>query len=514
MLQSQADCISSASSIFGPPGLKPKGQGAVGLRIPERESAFIVKNTFLEVPEEEQNDSSEEDNSFSPIPFRRRRGSSFYRSASEPRFPHRIEVSVLDVEASLTSHSDNVEAQDDATSKGTSLIGHGNFQCWSVMTAVVDDEPHEVEYKFPVQPSVRATPAVVYDTDRCCAHMLKQQGPHHNQPVNMFPLMNVHQVAGMPQSENSAVGWPTCMDPHFTWATQSPTMAGTYAVNDASAVAAAMYAGFNAGLMAAWSANLGIPQPVPSSDAKNAPPRMQRSRHDSVRNCEDSKPVQHRSQDRTARKPQRHGATIGDVERYHVRTRKSSVDSQGQQFDFDSKLRGTTPRQSFSSCASDTSTTVSYGASSLHELRAPSPLPEPNRATCHLIWCDQRAFKEVSNSWKRQLEAATRIQVKTHKTSEKCIRLLRKKQRSQARPPCVFLVSWANAPTLLPFLGESPNTTYQVILLCDTDMCRGRNRDAAERLASCYPFAAHLAASWDDAVVVASRLVRELQGLY
>jgi len=208
-------------------------------------------------------------------------------------------------------------------------------------------------------------------------------------------------------------------------------------------------------------------------------------------------------------KPRHQGgiATIGDGKYNH---------SQGQQFNGllalsqlpyrDSKLRGAR-RESLSSAVSDASTTVSRGASSLHELRTPSPSPEPSRSTCHLIWCDQRAFKEVSDSWKKQLEAATGIQVKTHKTSEKCIRLLRKKQHSQARPPCVFLVSWANAPTLLPFLGDSPNIIAKVILLCDTDMCRGRNRDAVERLASGYPFVAHLAASWADAVEAASILV-------
>jgi len=300
------------------------------------------------------------------------------------------------------------------------------------------------------------------------------------------------------------------MDPHWSWACQPP---GNFAANDPSAMAAAMYAGFNAGMMAALQANHGVTKPLLCSDAnlpKTAPPQMQCSRRSSVRNCDSSKPTRHAGRDHfPAQTPHQYGGTasVGDGEDNNLPTRDVSGFSQMPYFN--SKLRGTTPRQSLSSCASDTSTTISNGLASLHNLRTPSPSPEPTRASCHLIWCDQRAFKGVSDSWKKQLESATCIQVKTHKTSEKCIRLLKKKQHSQTRPPCVFLVSWANAPTLLPFLSDSPNITARVILLCDTDMCRGRNRDAAERLASCYPFVAHLADSWADAVLVASRLVGE-----
>lgn len=471
--------------------MKLQGQGIAGLRLPERESAFIVKNTFLEVPEEEKNDSSEEDSS--PFPFRRRRGSSFYRSASEPRFPQRIEAPILEAHANFASRCDDVEDQDDASPVGAGLISHDvSFEHWPSRWTPVGDKLQEVESQLPVQQS--------------SAHMPQQPHSGTSQLAKAFAPVGVHQVAGMPQSGNSAVGWPTHMDSRSTWACQPP---GTFAVNDTNALAAAMYAGFNAGMLAVLSANQGIPESVPSSDTnfhRKNPPSMQRSRHD-------HKPIQHAGRDYAAQR-QCYGETAatGDGEHNRLFTRQLLVGSQGQQLDFDSKL--STPRTSLGSCASDISTAVSNGASSLHELRTPSPSPEPTGSSCHLIWCDQRAFKEASDSWKKQLEAATHIQVKTHKTSEKCIRLLKKKQHSQARPPCVFLVSWANAATLLPFLSQSPNITARVILLCDTDMCRGRNHDAAERLASCYQFVAHLADSWADAVVVASQLVEELQGTH
>jgi hypothetical protein len=453
------------------------------------------------VPEEEDDDSSEE--VFGLSPFKRRRGSSFYRSASEPRLPQRIDASILEAEAKLASHPTDVEALDE----GRGLMPNADFQSWSLQSALVDDELLEVASETPGQQSCFGSTANAYDAARHGACM-QQQYYHNNQLASAFGP--VHQIAGAPQSENSAVGWSTYADPHSSWPCHPSQMADTFAASDTSAVAAAMYAGFNAGLMAALYAN----QPAASSNvrlAKKASPQIQ-ARHDSIRNCDDRKPVHYMGRDRS--RHQGGTATIGDGKHNH---------SQGQQFNGllalsqlpyrDSKLHAAT-RESLSSGVSDASTAVSHGALSLHELRTPSPSPEPIRAMCHLIWCDQRAFKEVSDSWKKQLEVATGIQVKTHKTSEKCIRLLRKKQHSQARPPCVFLVSWANAPTLLPFLGESPNITAKVILLCDTDMCRGRNRDAAEKLASGYPFVVHLAASWADAVGIASSLVGEFQGLH
>lgn len=179
----------------------------------------------------------------------------------------------------------------------------------------------------------------------------------------------------------------------------------------------------------------------------------------------------------------------------------------------ESKIKKMAASERQGSIASDISTAVSSRSASRQEVRTPSPEVLP-RAPCHLIWCDQRAFKESSMSWKAQLEARAQLPVKAHKTAEKCIRLLRKKQHSQVRPPCVFLVSWANAPTLLPYINESPHVVAKAILLCDTDMCRGRGRDAAEKLASVYPFVSSLAASWSDAVEAATAAAIELQTLH
>lgn len=430
----------------------------------------------------------------SPFLVRRRRGSSFYRSASEPRLPQKIDSSILEAEVKLTSQAIDVVAQEE----GRGLITEANFQNWSLQSALADESRLGAASEIPVQQASSGSTTNEYDAARHSAFM-QHQYYHDSQPAIAFAP--VHQVAGPQQSENSAGGWATYADPRSSWPCHPSHIAGTFTANDTGAITAAMYAGFNAGLMAALSAN----QPAANVRvAKTSSPQMQ-TRHDSARSCDDHKPVHHMSRDQ----PRHHSGTA--PHRYSQAQHLNGLMALSQLPYRDSKLRGAA-RESLSCGVSDASTTVSRGVSSLHELRTPSPSPEPSRAPCHIIWCDQRAFKEVSDSWKKQLEVATGIQVKTHKTSEKCIRLLRKKQHSQARPPCVFLVSWANAPTLLPFLADSPNIVSKVILLCDTDMCRGRNRDAADRLASGYPFVAHLAASWADAVEAASMLVGEFQG--
>ncbi|CAK0791995.1 unnamed protein product, partial [Prorocentrum cordatum] len=108
---------------------------------------------------------------------------------------------------------------------------------------------------------------------------------------------------------------------------------------------------------------------------------------------------------------------------------------------------------------------------------------DPRSAFCQVIWCDQRAFKSDSNSLRAELDGATQLQAKAHKTAEKCIRLLQKKRRArektEARPLSVFLVSWANAPELVDYLAAAPHVAAKVVVLCDT--CGARAREAAER---------------------------------
>lgn len=116
----------------------------------------------------------------------------------------------------------------------------------------------------------------------------------------------------------------------------------------------------------------------------------------------------------------------------------------------------------------------------------------------HLIWCDHRAFKETSNTLKEQLEVSTGVMVKTHKTAENCIRLFRKKQRAQGRPPCVILVSWANAPALLQYLAEANHVTAKVVVLCDARSCR--KNESADQLAAQFPFIHDIATTWEAAV--------------
>lgn len=125
----------------------------------------------------------------------------------------------------------------------------------------------------------------------------------------------------------------------------------------------------------------------------------------------------------------------------------------------------------------------------------------------HLIWCDHRAFKETSSTLKDQLEDATGVTVKTHKTAENCIRLFRKKQRAQGRPPCVILVSWANASSLLQYLSEAKHVSAKVVVLCDARSCR--KTESVDQLVADFP-TVQIASTWEAAVEAASNAVSAL----
>lgn len=170
----------------------------------------------------------------------------------------------------------------------------------------------------------------------------------------------------------------------------------------------------------------------------------------------------------------------------------------GRQFDQESKLRATTPPGQPSSGVSEASTCVGSG----------SLAPQMPKLPCHLIWCDNRAFKEASASQRQQLEGETGIAVKAHKSAENCIRLLRKKQNAQGRPPCVILVSWANAGALLPFLNEGTNVNAKVVVLCESSL---RKKDGLDSLVSRYPFVEKVVFHWADAVQAVGLAVAEMQ---
>jgi hypothetical protein len=151
-------------------------------------------------------------------------------------------------------------------------------------------------------------------------------------------------------------------------------------------------------------------------------------------------------------------------------------------------VRSLNPCGNTSSNSSDAGTVVSGVSKSVDESKQP----------CHVIWCDHRAFKETSGALKEQLESGCGSAVKTHKTAENCIRLFRKKQRAQGRPPCVLLVSWANAPALLSYLTEAQHVSAKVIVLCDARSCR--KNETADQLMSQFPCIEKIATTWEEAV--------------
>jgi len=244
-------------------------------------------------------------------------------------------------------------------------------------------------------------------------------------------------------------------------------------IDEESALAAAMHAGFNAGVMAAMSLksadqqvflpNHGVAQTLPNRMA----PAPSRGR------------------------PQLNAAQLG--------------------------MLGATPsrpaHKGMSSSASDTSTTVGSNSPAEPCCVADScscmPSSPEQTAACHVVWCDHRAFKETSCGLKTQLEAEVQLPVKAHKSAENVIRLLRKKQRAQGRPPCVFIVSWANAGALLPFLNEFQQVNAKVVVLCDAR--GGRRQDGSEDMFNQYSFVEKVASNWTEAVHAAGKAVAEFQ---
>jgi len=240
-----------------------------------------------------------------------------------------------------------------------------------------------------------------------------------------------------------------------------------------SALAAAMHVGFNAGVIAAMS--------LKSSDRQAYHPAHGAAHAQPTRNAPTP-----------SRNGQLNAAQLG-------------------------MLLGGTPlrpaQKTVSSGASDTSTTVgtTVGSATSHlEPRASSPgAAAPQPAACHVVWCDHRAFKDTSAGLKTQLEAEVQLPVKAHKSAENVIRLLRKKQRAQGRPPCVFVVSWANAGALLPFLNEFQHVSAKVVVLCDAR--GGRRQDGSDEMFKQYPFVEKVAGSWNEAVHAAGKAVAEFQ---
>lgn len=154
----------------------------------------------------------------------------------------------------------------------------------------------------------------------------------------------------------------------------------------------------------------------------------------------------------------------------------------------------------------DTSTTTASGTS-----LGPTAAKAAARVHCQVVWCDPRAFKSEVSVMRHQLEVAAGAAVKAHKSADKCIRLLRKKQHTAGRAPCVFLVSWANAPALLPYLSQVPHMAVEVVLLAD--VCRSRRLDAAEKLACLYPFITRIAMSWPEALEAVAETVRQKRAI-
>lgn len=334
----------------------------------------VVKNTFVEVVDE--NENMEE---LTCVPaFRRRRGSSFFRSSSEPRLEgERVRRTPCD-----DTLLDGISTEDADTDCGLSTP--------------------EVSPRNSAASSRAASPM-----------------------PSCFPAVwQTHDVAYVPEPAN---------------VTRHPYTAGR-GMND-PLLTAAVNASFNAGFLA----------------ARNVPP-----------NHVAFPPFGGRA----GQMPLLFGDSAPAVEARNTSFSPSLLQLPA------SAQRAPSPQGCCSSNSSDAGTV--------------------SKSSCHLIWCDHRAFKETSSALKDQLESKANTQAKTHKTAENCIRLFRKKQRAQGRPPCVILASWANAPALLSYLADAPHVNAKVVVLCDARSCR--KNESADQLSSEFPFIDSIATTWEEAL--------------
>mmetsp|Transcript_4291 Transcript_4291/g.8361 ORF Transcript_4291/g.8361 Transcript_4291/m.8361 type:complete len:863 (-) Transcript_4291:98-2686(-) len=135
---------------------------------------------------------------------------------------------------------------------------------------------------------------------------------------------------------------------------------------------------------------------------------------------------------------------------------------------------------------------------SLNDAVAPDD-EAPLTAEFQIFWCDQRAFKDSAAPLKMELATQSGVPVKTYRTADMCMRLLRKKRHWQGKDVArLFLVSWANAQVLVPYLNESQHIAAKVIVLCDTCGTRGCNK--AEAWVQQFPFVIAVASTWPQAV--------------
>lgn len=331
-----------------------------------RPPVYVVRNTFVEIIDETNGEQQPVEEPSVP-PFRRRRGSSFFRSSSEP----------------LTQGG-----------RGRGRVSCEEKPCDAIST---EDEGSDLGLSTPeMSPANSRVPS---------------PAPGARSPMYA-------DLSQLPQLEQPA---------------SSPNI-----------LAAAMHAGFNAGL---WTAMSQPPSTLPHFCPQGANVRQQPLFFEAI-------------------KP---SLQFPQAEQVRHLVRENS------------------PSGQHSSNSSDAGT-VACGVK-----------------PAHLIWCDHRAFKETSNTLKDQLESSTGVTVKTHKTAENCIRLFRKKQRAQGRPPCVILVSWANAPALLQYLAEANHVTAKVVVLCDARSCR--KNESADQLVAEFPFIHEIATTWEAAVDSACKAV-------
>lgn len=358
----------------------------------------LVRNTFIEVNDGEQ-EQIDLDNT-KPV-YRRRRGSSFFRSSSAPLTAGRLAKGV----------SDSDECTDVASTQD-----FGSDSEHTHVTSYVDDDRSS-----------------------------RSQSPSPEHRFEHLPLLN-HQIpTGVVHAEfaRQLAGCTLPLPPPPGSFQQTP---------HESALAAAVNAGFNAGMMAAAMRSMQIGhQPVSIATAMSVP----------------AMPVP------AMRVP----AWTGQQPRFAEVPRQMPVMAPV----------GAMPQEFHQECSSRDES---------------GELPDASHKGCHLIWCDHRAFKDTSAPLREQLQNATGLSVKTHRTAENCLRLLRKKRNASGRPPCVFLVSLANAPALLAYLTEASHVRANVIVLAET-----RRHEAGTALLHQYPMVTEIAKSWQEAVEAASRAI-------
>jgi len=142
-----------------------------------------------------------------------------------------------------------------------------------------------------------------------------------------------------------------------------------------------------------------------------------------------------------------------------------------------------------------------------------APAPPPSGWT--VLWCDEMAFKAISQPKRDELEGMG-IRVKAHKTAERCIRSLDKRAKkltmqppltpggSPAPPPKTIALVTEESHEVIPYLNDRPFLARHVVLVASP----GKEDQRLKRFTE-VPIVKKVVPTWEEGVTVISEIIEE-----